>query len=147
MIQHQSQPCQKSCVSTCLAMIMDVPVAQARQQFHVRYWDKQESIATFLEELKLPYTLGNPLERKAPYAKGLYLLTVPSLTTAGGFHQVLGVVKEEGKWAIFDPQTGNEKPYYCAALIDGDSYTVAISGYAVDAFISEADLVEWRNKK
>jgi len=60
---------------------------------------------------------------------------------------VLGVVKEEGKWSIYDPQAGNEKPYYAAALVDGDSYAVAISGYAVDAFIYEADLVEWRSKQ
>lgn len=147
MIIHQSQPCQQSCVSTCLAMIMDAPVAHVKQRFHARYWDAQESIATFLDELGIPFTLGNPLDRSGPKAKGVYLLTVPSLTTTGGLHQVLGVITQEGKWAILDPQAGNDTSYYSAAKVEEDFLSVAIYGYVVDAFISEADLVKWRNKQ
>lgn len=151
VLVSQSQPCQESCVSTCLAMVLGLSAEHVRNRWNDKYHKESLSLSSIFEELGLKWEAVDPLTREGPTVPGIYFLSVPSLNYQAGMHQILGEVfkDEEGKilWNLADPQYEN-KPYlyYSAGKIEEDERSVAIKGYTIDCFIPIDEVLRWRKE-
>lgn len=125
--EHQTQPTSNSCVSTCVAMILNKPVEEVIKDLHSDYFDTDHCgdyavvgylrkhgmwVATMAQDVDSPCFL---------YTPGYYILTVPSLNYVGGTHAILLTVSKdrEGElcWQVLDPAEGKpEKKAYSWSL-------------------------------
>lgn len=85
MFTLQQQPTPVTCTQTCLAMALDVPVADVIARFGDRGMTHQEFLAA-LEACRFTY---NQFMLGALIVTGCYFLTVPSLNVRGGHHKLL----------------------------------------------------------
>jgi hypothetical protein len=137
LIQHQTQPCPFSCVSTCLAMIIDCPAASVIAELHQPYRDGDLTLREMLEHLGVKYTAFYSLDCPPLADEGVYLCTAPSLNIEGGNHQILIEVTDDG-YFVFDPVNGREdrKFYVPRGQAERHPLAVDLGGFVVDAFIS-----------
>lgn len=56
MIDHQQQPCSISCFTTCMAMLLGVPVDDLLDTMHTEYLKNEKSLGEFLSEYGIEYT-------------------------------------------------------------------------------------------
>lgn len=146
MIQHQTQPCPVSCVSTCLAMVAGKPVDQIVERFHAAYRETELSLGDMLRELEIGFTDYRSSERQSINTDGVYLCGVPSLNIRGGMHEIVIEMADDGEWTILDPNMGRgDRLYYSA---DAGAVEPAVffgtGGYNIDAFIAHETLAYWR---
>lgn len=102
-ITHQTQPTDCTCVQTCLAMALDVPVYEVI----VRYGGKpmnQQSLCAALSECKF---LWNQMMNGTLVFQGWYFAVVPSLNRKGAAHQVLIHWTEDDGLMVLDPAIGD----------------------------------------
>ena len=99
-------------MSACLAMLAGIPVDQAVLLFHATIWDDGKPLHWCLEELGIQH---RPVfyEGHTCYAGKVYLVTVASLNTRGGLHQIIIDCRGE-KTVVFDPAQGFENKFYYA---------------------------------
>lgn len=112
-LKLQQQPTGDTCVSACLAMILDLPVQQVIDEFHRDYCDDKITSAEYLQSKGVKVKIHPAITRKRSF-KGLHLITVPSLNIEGALHQIIWDrrVGEDGP-IIFDPNEGKPgKRYY-----------------------------------
>lgn len=105
MITFQQQPDDKTCVSACLAMLLDVPVDQVVREFHDGYMARETAVDTFLGGFGIkaePCYSAKP----APVENGLYLVAVPSLNIPATTHQVIFDSRDLEDFHFYDPQRG-----------------------------------------
>jgi hypothetical protein len=106
-IKHQMQPTPDTCTSACLAMILDVPVANVVEFFHKDWTDGKTDPAHFLVR-----NLAKIQIHREPYNNTLlfgkvYLLTVPSVNITGRNHHIIVDMRHgEGKEIVYDPNQG-----------------------------------------
>jgi len=143
-IVFQQQPTYNTCVSTCLAMILNCDVQELIPVFHEKYYDAVDNrlkVTDFLKEKGVPFELCN--FESMPEKAGVYLVTVPSLNIKGGTHQILWIMEEsdqEGYFyqRIFDPATGREDRFFYTdieELLNSNTLATKLSGYALDLHI------------
>lgn len=144
-IYFQQQPTYNTCVSTCLAMILNCDVAELIPVFHDRYFDapadQRIKVTYFLKERGVPFDLCN-FESMADKA-GVYLVTVPSLNIKGGTHQILWIMEDSERDGYFyqrllDPATGREDRFFYTdieELLNSNTLATKLSGYSLDLHI------------
>ena len=54
-IYHQRQPCQKSCVSTCIAMLLGVPAKVVIDKWHDKFINFEASFRDILDSYGIKY--------------------------------------------------------------------------------------------
>lgn len=142
IIKHQMQPCPVSCVTTCMAMIANIPVVEMIDRFHLEYRDGELSNGDMLRALGIEFRDFRSSDRKSIDEDGVYLLGVPSLNIKGGMHQIL-IEMADGEWSVFDPNEGKEgKVYYTAdAGAELPAFFFGVGGYTVEALIDRDFLI------
>lgn len=146
LITFQMQPCPASCVSTCMAMIVERPAADLIKEFHQAYRDGAITLRNMLEFLGVGYTAFYSVDCPPLADEGVYLCTAPSLNIQAGNHQILIEVTDDG-YFVFDPVQGREgRMFYVArGKGEGDPLAVDLGGFVVDAFISRDRIRSARN--
>ena len=108
-IKHQQQPTWNSCMSACVAMILNKPVNEVIDEFHDDY--RSEKIDTD-EYLRLNGVDCEVLLSNAKFEAGnIYVCSVPSLNKQAQTHAVIIDMREEF-WCIYDPNQGKEDKLY-----------------------------------
>lgn len=112
-ITHQQQPTSTSCVSACLAMLLDVPVQQVVDDFHDKYHAQEQLPHEYLAAKGLTTSPGKSTEL-ALYPGKLYLVAAPSLNIEANMHEIIVDFRDkENCMVILDPNQGKEgKKYY-----------------------------------
>lgn len=148
IIKLQQQPNDNTCVSTCMAMILDEPADTVINDFHQGYIDPNvtNKVTDYLNAYGLPYTVCN---FETPIVeKGVYLVTVPSVNTRTALHNIV-VVGDDSGYSIYDPNAmrNGVKSYSFGEIDELLENEVKFSGYSVDLFISKQDYLNWRQQK
>lgn len=97
----QKQPTDTTCVQTCLAMVLDVPVEDVIEE----YGDKALSTIEMLVVLRMKNIDFNWLPQGALFVHGWYFIAVPSLNLRGGMHEILVHAGEDGIDKVLDPSS------------------------------------------
>lgn len=120
-VKHVKQPTLNTCVSACLAMILNKPVEEVVAEFHERYYNNWNiTISEYLTKYKVKHHCVEGGGRETLSFGGLFLCTVPSLHIPGALHQVV-VDMTEHKFIVHDPLKGwPGKKYYVGADQDPD---------------------------
>lgn len=147
-LKNITQPCPYSCVSTCMAILAQRPIAEIHALFHSRYLNGEGegkeptmSIREMLHELQLPFKSFDSADRNSLTTEpGVSILCVPSLNIVGGNHQILVEMRPDGWWQVLDPARGfvlDGKPRmsYTAEESPDPLHVTLHSGYTVEAFI------------
>jgi len=136
IIKHQQQPTSDTCASTCIAMLLGVPVNDVISKFHDKYKAGEMNIDHYLKNngLAVEPILSNYWQ--AQWGK-LYLLAVPSLNSKANLHSIILDCRLEGIVDIYDPNMGKkDKDYY--VLVGKENKTVHEHGlisYMVELII------------
>ena len=130
-IKHQKQPTDKTCTSTCLAMILDKPVQEIVEDFHQDYLEYNFMPSQYLEacgvKVKKFYSEGNLIR-----AEKLYLVTVPSINTQAGLHHILVDTRDIKNPKVYDPQEGTGNKFYVFYKTDDNPDSVELKGFVID---------------
>lgn len=102
-LHPQTQPTGKTCVQTCLAMALGVPVAEVIARYGEEPMN-QQSLCAALTECAFVW---NQLVTGTMVCQGWYFATVPSLNHRGGNHQVLIRWTSDDGVTVLDPAMGN----------------------------------------
>ncbi len=147
LINHQMQPCPVSCVSTCMAMLVNEPVSVTVNRFHDAYRDGSLTLRSMLDRLGLGYTAFYSIDCPAMVDEGAYLCTAPSLNIEAGNHQILIELTDDGYY-VHDPVMGrHDRKFYVARGAAPDNpLAVDLGGFIIDAFISR-EQIEIRRKE
>lgn len=144
-IIHQTQPTPLACVATCLAMLCGRKAEFVDAEFTPKYVRKQGDIPMFLAMwgiLCKPQLAAGIHELNIG---SLYLATVPSLMSAGLFHQIIIDVRE-GVIEVYDPGQGFSKTtqYYVppdSLMLDPDSEFYSNLAFPLRTWILDYELV------
>ncbi len=134
-IKHITQPTNDTCMTTCLAMILDKDVAWIKAHhediFNYRKWHDD-----YLREAGIPFYYGSPRSGRLS-GNVLALLTVASLNHLGGLHQILVEHRNNGTIEIFDPAKGRPmtKYYVPRGCIKDLSKQVELESWTIDLII------------
>ena len=100
---HQAQPTNKTCVQTCIAMAIGVPV----NDVIVRYGGEGLHHDTLLRALTECGVVWNQLVHNRIFFPGWYFAAVPSLNHRGVFHQILMHWTPDTGTQVLDPAVGD----------------------------------------
>lgn len=135
-ITHQTQPCTTSCMSTCLAMIVNKPVQEIVDQFHENYRTHCTPLREMLNKLGVPFESFDSADHPNLCEVGVYMVTVPSLNIRAGIHQILIEVRDFD-YLVIDPVKGIEGRFYYVARGEAKGeFEVDLGGFGIDAYIS-----------
>lgn len=151
LIKQQVQPTPITCASTCMAMILNIPVAKVIDEFHEKYYTECNiTCAEYLQSKGLiaerMYADFSP--KKIDY-NTVYGLIVPSLNIEGGTHMVLMEVDSNGNWSVYDPNYKKEqKKYYIPVKYEDNdnSLEVGIYSYVIEFSVSVDNIKEFLSK-
>ncbi len=108
-IIHQQQPTSNTCESTCIAMLLNVPVEKVIKEFHDDYFNNEIDTWEYLEKNGLEAEI---LRGNSGLDTGhIYLCAVPCLNVKGKFHAVVCDWREN-IWAVYDPNEGKKDKFY-----------------------------------
>lgn len=117
-IKHQQQPTGKSCVSTCLAMLLDKPVQEVIDEFHADYSNGDNDEDKYLESKGLICRALWSNHRTLEEGK-LYLVSIPSLNLVAYTHEIIFDWRDPTEFKVIDPNMGKEgKKYYVWKLAE-----------------------------
>lgn len=141
MINHQQQPTGTSCVSACIAMILNKPVNDIIGEFHDNYHNEKVEVDDYLA--KKGVVANNPIEWNK-----IYIVVVPSLDHNGKMsmsstHQVL-MDTTCNKTIIHDPLKGTH--YYYSMNASESKMAVAMTMYRIEGIIDANQLKEARGQ-
>lgn len=102
-IAHQIQPTPVTCVQTCLAMALGVPVGAVLDRYGAMAMNQIE-LNYALTECKFVW---NQFIFGTMIFNGWYFAVVPSLNHEAGNHQIL-IHYDEGEICILDPSPGKQ---------------------------------------
>ncbi len=144
IITHQMQPTYNSCVSACIAMILDVPVSEIIDDFHYKYHDHKDIPSHYMRRKGLP--VKSLLAESADMMMNkIYGLIVPSLNIEAGTHLILMEIDDNDNVAIYDPAYLREdKRYYVYNKIPDTPSEVLLKCFVAEFEIDRDDLIEWR---
>lgn len=129
---HQQQPTNFTCMVTCAAMLIEMPVSEAFEKYHADMYDGNRTwYDDILEEHGIPFEFGHPRYPRLRTGN-VYCLNVPSLNSDCS-HAI--VVDMRGpKMIVLDPNKGREgslfygeggvelKTWYINVCIPGSVY-------------------------
>ena len=98
----QKQPTPVTCVQTCLAMALSVPVEAVIDNFGSQPMNQLKLVSALTQ---CGFTF-NQFLYGSPVAPGWYFMAVPSLNIPGGMHQILAHYDTDlgcSGWTILDP--------------------------------------------
>ena len=101
-ITPQTQPTPSTCVQTCVAMVLSVPVAEVI----ARYGDGPMNQQLMCNVLTQCGVVWNQMTQGTMVHEGWYLATVPSLNNRGGNHQILVRFTSHDGVCVVDPAIG-----------------------------------------
>lgn len=144
-MNHVRQPTPNTCLSACLAMILNKPVGVVIADFHSKYYDDFGGDRLLPEDYLRQHNcmhLGpQGKTNQSLKDKGVYLLAVPSLNIKGGLHSILYEIKqlEDGFWShtIYDPNMGyGGREYYVNNIYDNPCYPAfKLGGFVIEIYI------------
>lgn len=135
-ITHQTQPCNTSCMSTCLAMIVNKPAQEIIDQYHEKYRTQCTPLRDMLNSLGVPFTSFDTADHPNLTEVGVYMVTVPSLNIRAGTHQILIEVRDFD-YVVIDPVKGKPGRFYYVNRGEAKGeFEVDLGGFGIDAFIS-----------
>lgn len=105
MLNHQTQPTYNTCVSTCLAILCDVPAKEIADKYHDRYMAGTWSLLPIMHELDIEAIPLSPL-CNSMHSGRVYLVVAQSLNVPGGCHQIIADCRPDDDWFILDPAMG-----------------------------------------
>lgn len=111
-IKHQMQPTPDTCTSACLAMILDIPVADVVEEFHKDWMSRKSDPAHYLVKKGIKFQIHRePYDNCLQYGK-VYLVTAASVNINGRFHHLI-VDMRGGEGKVYDPNRGRlDRAYY-----------------------------------
>ena len=134
-IIHFIQPTWNSCVSTCLAMILNEHPADIIRQFHDRFMAHETEIGGYLDEKGVPTTTGLATDRMD--WDGVYLISVPSLNKQALMHLLVADTRAD-EVRVYDPNAGKPgKRYYIHGRHASSEYEVELASYFIDLKINQ----------
>lgn len=129
---HQKQPTGNTCMSACLAMILDRPVQNVIDEFHDSFESFEMTIGDALHLNGVPFIAGRGANQNITiYHDYVYVLVAPSLTSPGILHQIL-LDTRDGKLVVYDPLKGTGKPYYTLDESDESEQAIKLVSWLVD---------------
>lgn len=144
-IVHQTQPTPLSCIATCLAMLCGRKAHFVDQEFTQDYGQQKVDVPIALAPFNIMCKpqLAAGVHQLA--TGSLYLATVPSLMSAGLFHQII-IDTRSGKVEVFDPGQGVSKTtqYYVppeSPTLDPDSQFYDPLAFPLRTWILDYELV------
>lgn len=144
-IVHQTQPTPLSCIATCLAMLCGRKAKFVDAEFTQDYGQQKVDVPMALAPFNImckPHLSAGIHELNIG---SLYLATVPSLMSAGLFHQIIIDVRE-GIIEVYDPGQGFSKTtqYYVppdSPMLDHDSEFYSNLAFPLRTWILDYELV------
>lgn len=145
MIKHQTQPTPLSCVTTCLAMLLDVPAEQLVEEYDGQYHADPYTLPAFMESKGIGFECRRTEE---PICwDSVYLATVPSANIPYVNHQVI-IDARLDPIKVYDPADGygeDRKSYYMP-MTDGsqrseDVGKLPLKGWVLDYCITHAPAI------
>lgn len=137
-IKQQLQPTPDTCTSACLAMILDVPVANVVEYFHEDWVAGKTDPALFLARNLAKFQIHRePFDNTLEYGK-VYLLTVPSINVMSKNHHVIVDMRHgEGKEIVYDPNNGRVDIKYYVGWTKGRQVLeqYPLNSWAIDLII------------
>lgn len=101
-INHLIQPTSDTCVSTCLAMVLDAPVNQTISEFHEHYKNGIMTPASYLRTKRLACREHLVDDLVVDWGD-IYITVVPSLNLAATLHTVVIDLRDEDNPIVIDP--------------------------------------------
>jgi len=130
----QQQPDDKTCMCTCLAMLIGESAEYIIGKYHQHMYDDRSTwFDDVFDEIGIEYRYGHPKNGAINWGEAA-LLTVGSLNFEGTMHQIL-VWAEDGKFYVADPQAGKDGRKYYVAHEPQDDMQVQLSGWRLDIAI------------
>jgi len=100
---HQTQPTDRTCVQTCIAMALGVPVSEVIDRWGGEALN-QQTLTSILTECKVVW---NQMVFGTFIFDGWYFISVPSRNHPGGAHQILvRWSSSKGCISVLDPAQG-----------------------------------------
>ena len=144
-IVHQTQPTPLSCIATCLAMLVGRKAHFVDQEFTQDYGQQKVDVPMALAPFNIMCKpqLAAGVHQLA--TGSLYLATVPSLMTAGLFHQII-IDTRKGFVEVYDPAQGYSKTtqFYVppnSPMLDNDSDSYSNLAFPLRTWILDYELV------
>ncbi|MNN05819.1 hypothetical protein D3C81_1185910 [compost metagenome] len=131
-------------------MLLGKPASEVINTWHIKYREQGASLGQILDSYNVHYTCFKSTDRPSlgDFPSGYILLTVPSLNTVGGIHQIIAEWNaEEGLWIIYDPQAGNEGKKYYAGISEQEGLAYPMNSYVWDAYISYDAMRKWYDEQ
>ncbi len=131
--RRQMQPTPKGCVSTCMAILLDIPAEEVIKEFHDNYMSGHRDVEWYLARhgVKVSKMFTTDYSEKEG---GLFLLSVPSLNIEAATHYVILDWRKKNGCVIFDPNNGKagRKYYVCKWPKDLMENEYNLIGYSYD---------------
>lgn len=110
---HQQQPTGNTCMVTCAAMLVGMPVAEAVERYHEQMYNGHQTwYDDILEEHDIPFTFGHPKYPRL-ITGHVYCVTAPSLNE--DCSHALIVDKRGREMVVLDPNRGREGKLFYGA--------------------------------
>lgn len=140
MIKHVKQPTLNTCVSACLAMILNKPVEKVIKEFHSRYYNNWEiTISEYLTKNGVPHHCSEGGGRETLHMGGLFLCTVPSLNIPGALHQIV-IDMTDHKFIVHDPIKGWEgKKFY----VGPDQDPEELGAFIIHTWVKDVEILPY----
>lgn len=141
----QPQMTNDCCVSTCVAMLLEIPQQYIVETYNARYHARECNLGYILDGYGVEYKADFRVIDATSIAdidfNCIAFLTVPSLNYPGGHHQILAEWDSEDMlWRIYDPQKGTGYKYYEGATREEDPNCYPMKSYAIDCVVSMEEL-------
>ena len=149
IISIQCQATQTSCVSTCVAMLLNIPQQFVIEEFDAGYHERKYQLNYILDYFGIEYRADFRVIDATAITdidiNCVAFLTVPSLNYPGGLHQILAEYDAEDMlWRIYDPQKGTEYKYYEAGNNEEDPNSFPMRSYFLDCVITLEEVARIR---
>lgn len=130
-ITHQQQPTPTSCVSACLAMLLDIPVKDVIDEFHDKYMKADIDADDYLKAKGVKAKSCLSTHRRIEPGK-VYLIAAPSLNLEASTHEIIFDFRDD--FVVLDPNMGKvgKKYYVWKAGKDLGELEVDVKSYFFD---------------
>lgn len=143
-LTHQMQPTFNSCMSACLAMLLDRPVEEVVASYHDLMAGWEMTMGDILSIEGIPHMMGKGINQTPTiFHDYVYVLCMPSLTCQGLLHQVLLDTRNE-QTVMYDPLKGTGKPYYTFDESDKSPIAVKPVSWVVDYVVDPLEIGVYR---
>lgn len=135
------QKTSNTCMSACVAMVLNSDFDTVRQEFHAGYIKHEINPVAYLRSKGLKAEkAGNPFELEIGY---VYILMVPSLNNPAMFHAIVLDHTCPSGPELYDPTREHRQRYSLEAIEPGET---DLASFFALAKVSKENLEEFRSK-